>query len=121
MESDHSYRGRQSDYRYSDSELLDVNGNGAGNVRSSSSAVWKDRLRSENPVSSVVGSRNRRVDCAIMMELPGKGALPSGGDSGRPYIYSINHFRPSFNFVDIDGEESLGEPRDNNSYWVGLW
>ena len=42
LESDHSCCGRLSDHRYIDSELLDVAGTGARDVRSRPSAVWKD-------------------------------------------------------------------------------
>ena len=82
LESDQSCRGRQSDPLYSDFELLDVLGTGAQNVRARPSAIWKDRFRSADPVSSVVGSRKRRVDSAVTIALPGKGALPSRGNSG---------------------------------------
>ena len=81
LESDNSCLGRQSDHRYSDSELFDVAGTGARDVRARPSTTWRDRLRWAEPVSSVVGSRKRRVDCAVRIAFPGKGALPSRGDS----------------------------------------
>ena len=111
LESDHSCRGRQSDHQYSDSELSDVLGTGARVVRARPSTVWKDRLRSADPVSSAIGSRKRRIKCAVKLALPGKGALPSREDSGGSYTHSIYPSHPFLNsvFVDADGEARVEE------------
>ena len=109
LESDHSFRGRQSNHRYSDSELSDVLDTGARDMRACLSAFWKDRIRSADPVSSFVGSRKRRVDCTVTLALPGKGGLLSGGNSGVSYTHSFYPSHPLANSIlaDVDGEARL--------------
>ena len=108
LESDHSCRGRQSDHRYSDSELSDVLDTDARDVRECSSVVWKDRLRSADSVFSVVGSRKHRVDLAITLALPGKGALPSRGDLGGSYTHSVCLSHPLANSIFVERRELPG-------------